>query len=422
MDLINRFVSSIKNNYKTLILAFVLAVGFWIVVSIQVFPTIEDKISDIPIEAQPTDYMLQNNLQIVDGADATVSIRIEGKRYDISGLGSDDFYASVELSNIRSAGTYTVPVSVSAKTDVECTLLDSDPLAVTLVIDEIVTREYPVTATAPDISLPDGYYADEITAYPDTITLTGSASILDKVESVEARSTYHGEILESHETSSEILIYGANGARIVTDDLTLSTESITVTIPIYKQKELPLVFTLTTNATNFDADSLGYDIQPSTITVAAPDDSIDYLSELNIGTIDISDIKLNQTTIIPITLPTGYKNLSGNNNARITWDISDYGKLDFTVDSISVTNIPDNYDISLITQELTFTVIGPSEDISALTASDFICNVNLLGVTLREGSQDVNVSVVIKGSNQRCWISGTCKATLYAQAKEEQEE
>ncbi len=420
MKILSNFFNDIKANYKSLILAFFIAVIFWIVVSVQVFPTVEDRINGIAIEIQPTDYMLQNNLQIVSGADATVNIRIEGKRYDISGLDAEDFYATVNLTNVRAAGTYTVPVDVSPKTDSDYTLLDTDPLAVTLVVDEIVTREFTIDATAPDISLPDGYYADEITADPPTISLTASASILDKVTGVEARSTYHGEITESHETGSDIVIYGANGSRIVADDITMSADNVTVNIPIYKQKELPLVFTLANYAPNFDVNSLGFEIQPATITVAAPDDSIDYLSELNIGTIDISDIKLNQTSIIPITLPAGYRNLSGNNNARITWNIDDYGKLDFTVDNIAMTNVPDNYDISLITKEMTITVIGPSENISELSSANVYCTVNLLGVALREGSQDVAVTVTISGSNQKCWVSGSYKATIYAQAKEDQ--
>lgn len=421
MKPLTNFFNDIKANYKLLIVAFLLAIAFWIVVSVQVFPTVEDRINGIPIEIQPTDYMQQKNLQIISGGDSTVNIRIEGKRYDISGLKAEDFHASVDLANVRAAGTYTVPVDITSKEgEKEYTLLDTDPLSVTLVVDEIVTREYTINATAPDISLPDGYYADEITADPPTISLTGSAGVLDKIASVEARSTYHGEILESHDTGSDIFIYGTNGARIVTEDITMSTDNVSINIPIYKQKELPLVFTLANYAPNFDVSSLGFEIQPSTITVAAPDDSIDYLSELNIGTIDISDIKLNQTSIIPITLPSGYRNLSGNNNARITWNIDDYGKLDFTVNNIAVTNIPDNFDVSLITKEMTVTVIGPSEDIAELSAGNVYCTVNLLGVSLREGSQDVAVTVNISGSNMKCWVSGSYKATIYAQSSEEQ--
>ena len=420
-NIILNFLNDFKKNYKTLILAFVIAVGFWMVVSIQVFPTLEDKIKDIGIEALLTDYMIQNNLQITSEIEETASITIEGKRYDISDLKASDFYANIDLSSVRSSGTYTLPITVSSKTDRDYTLIDTEPRAVTVTIDEIITKEFDLEATAPDIRLPDGFYsgADEITASPGRISITGSANVLNSITRIEARSTYHGEISEARQTNSELYIYGANGTRILPDGLELSTENISINILIYKQKELPLTFSIINYPANFDIDSLKYEIQPSALIVAAPDDSIDNLSELNIGTVDIADIEPNKTSFIPIVLPEGYKNLSGNNNARIVWDIESYAKLDFTVDkeNFTITNAPDNFDVRLVTNEIKVTAVGPMENISNLTSSDFNVTVNLLGVNLREGTQDVSAFVSIKGAGQKSWVYGEYKVNVNAVTK-----
>lgn len=421
MNFFVKIGNNIRNNLKYIIISFIIAVVAWLSVSVQVFPTVEERVRDIVIEVQATEHMLQNNLEIVSELDSLVDIRIEGKRYDITGLSAADFYATLDLSAVKTAGTFTVPVTVSSKSGSECTILDTDPLAVTVQIDEIVTREFPVTATAPSLSLPEGYYVDEFTASPSTISVTGSATLLDKIDRIEARSRYSGVISESHDTQSELFIYGTNGAKIVNDDIKLSTTDVSVYIPVYKQKELPLRFEYTNVPTNFDTGSLKFEIQPSTIIVAAPDESIDNLSELVIDTIDLSDIMMNKTVFIPITLPDGYKNLSGNNSARIVWDIADYGKLDFSVSNISIINPPDNYDVSLITNELVLSVIGPSEAVSALTASDFIVKANLLGVSLYEGAQNVPVTIEIRGRKQTCWVSGSYKVTVDAKVKAEEE-
>ena len=82
-ELLKKIGTEIKQNYPQLILAFVLAMGAWLLVSVQVFPTIEQKVNSVPIEAKLTDLMLQNNLQIVSNTDSVVDIRIEGKRYDM---------------------------------------------------------------------------------------------------------------------------------------------------------------------------------------------------------------------------------------------------------------------------------------------------------------------------------------------------
>ncbi len=422
MDFFHNLWDRFKKNFKIILLSFVIALGAWFFVSIQIFPTVQGSVKDIALEVQPTEYMIQNDLQIVDIPDEKVNIRIEGKRYDISDVGADKFYATLDLSSVKSAGVFTVPVDVSPKVGMDCEIIDTDPLALTIEIDEIITREFTVTATAPSLSLPDGYYVDEITATPATITVTGSASIIDKIDRIEARSAYNGAISESHETQSEIFIYGTNGARILNDQLTLSSEHISVYIPVYKQRILPLTFSYANVPSNFDIDSLKYRIQPSTLTVAAPDGSIDYISELDIGTIDLADIKLDQIVSVPIALPEGYKNLSGNNTARIEWDLSAYGKLDFNTSNITIKNAPDNYDVSLITNELVVSVMGPSEVLSALSPADLYVTADLLGVSLRDGSQDVAVTLRIRGNKIKCWISGNYKVTVNAVPKTAGEE
>lgn len=420
LNILKNFLNDVKKNYKTLILAFIFAAVFWLFVSIQVLPSIERTINNIPMEAQLTEYMTQHNLQIVNKEYDEININIEGKRYDITGLNSDDFFASVDLSSIRTAGSYTLPLSVSSKSDRNCTITNIEPSKITLEIDEIISKEFPIKGKAPDISVPEGYYLSDITTAPATITLTGSASKINQVTEIEARSTYHGEISETYHTGSEIFIYGTGGARILPEGITLSTESVSVNVPIFKQKELPLKFTLTGFPSNFDVDSLKYEIQPKTITIAAPDVSIDNLSELNIGAIDISDITVNSpNSFIPIVLPDGYKNLSGNNTARIEWKFDDYMKRTFTVDreNFAIINVPNNYDVRFITEQLEVTIIGPADAISDLSAADITVTANMLGQSIHAGSQDVPVSLRINGTNQTCWASGSYKVTVSASTR-----
>lgn len=413
------FLNGIKKNYKTVILSFIIACTLWVVISVLTFDTISNRISGIDILTQPTDYMTQNNLRITSEIKDKVTVQIEGKRYDISDLDAEDFTAEVDLSSVRTAGTYNLPIKVTSKANRTLSITSTQPEQLSVTLDEIISKEFPVQGTA-DISLPADYYLDKITASPANITLTGSASVIGKVTRVEAKSTLHGNISQSQQTGSEITVYGANG--VISEGITLSTDNITVNIPIFKQKELPLKFTVN-YPSNFNADSLKYTIKPEKITVAAPDETINNISELDIGTINLSDIGLDATSYIPIVLPDGYKNLSGNNNARIDWDIGDYGKLDYDVldENIIITNSPNNYDVSLITNSLSVTVIGPSDSLSAIIASDITVNVNLLGAQLHEGSQDVSVSVQIKGARQNCWVSGDYKVTINASPPAESE-
>ena len=73
-------------------------------------------------------------------------------------------------------------------------------------------------------------------------------------------------------------------------------------------------------------------------------------------------------------------------------------------------------------QELTLSVIGPSEQLSALSSGDFYVTGNLLGVSLHDGSQDVPVTVVITGSDgSNCLAVGSYKITVSARTVTEEE-
>lgn len=405
-------------NLWIVLVSVVLAFVAWFVISVNEFPEIDKSLIGIPIEAEPTDFMKSNNLQIIGEYTGTTDIRISGKRYDISDLKAEDFTAALDLSNVRRAGTYDLSVLISCKNDkIDYSLLENTQMAVTITVDEIATREFPIDASAPDISLPEGYYVDEITSNPPTVAITGSVTVLDEISRVEANAAYDGSTLESHEVKTGLTIYKSNGSRVDNSTVKLSTESVLVNIPILIQKELPLKFRFTGVPQNFDIDTLGYTMQPTSIMVAAPDGSINNLSELELeDPINLTDIRINQTvSTVPIKLPDGYKNLSGINSVRITWDIADYSKLDFPVSNITIVNEPDNMNVSVITQELTLTVIGPSEDISALSSSDFYVTANLLSTSLHDGSQDVPVSIIISGSSGKtCWAVGSYKITVSA--------
>ncbi|MGN1339223.1 MAG: YbbR-like domain-containing protein [Oscillospiraceae bacterium] len=411
-----------SGNITTLLFSILAALVVWFAVRVLAFPTTTRTISGVGVEAQVTQYMKDNNLEITSMSDQIVKLELSGKSVDIVGLEAEDFTARLDLSVVRSAGTFPVEVNIYRKDDPneEADTDDYSPRIVTLVVEEIVTREFEVTADASGISMTDDYYLDTITAAPAVVKITGSVDQLNKITRVEAKAAVNSTVTDSLTFETDIMLYDANGSAISKDDLTLNADKALVTVPVYPKKELPLTFSFAGIPQNFDISSLKYTIQPDSIMVAAPDESIFNLSELNIGTINIADIRFNQTTsTIPITLPDGYKNLSGNNSARITWNIADYGKLDFPATNITVVNEPDNMGVDIITQELTLSVIGPSEQLSALSSGDFYVTANLLGVTLHDGSQDVPVTIVIGGSaGKTCWALGSYKITVSAKTKD----
>lgn len=418
---INSFFRNFLKNLKNIIFALIIAIIVWFAISMQIFPDVTTHVSDIPIEIKATDYMERNALSVTESYADTVTVQLTGKRYEVGNLTADDFTAKADLSAITEPGEYTVSVKVTPLKENSCTIYDKD-LSVKIKVEKTVSRTFSVSqgtlkATADRVVPPSDMKIDSITAEPSTITLTGDSTAVEAVKSVEIRSVFAGETTESVTSKGQIVFIGANGEVIENPDIKVDNDSFTVNITLYKQKTLPLTVQFTNVPSNFDIDSLKYSIYPETLTVSSPDDSLDSQEKFEIGTIDLSQLttKYLQKLTLPITLPEGYKNISGNTSAMVSFENAEnYTFLSYAVqkDNIRIVNVPDNFDVEVLTNEVTVNVTGPAEEISALASKDIYATIDLMGTTLTTGLKDVTAEFTLRGTNVRSWVTGEYKVSI----------
>lgn len=428
---INSFFRNFLKNLKNIIFALIIAIIVWFAISMQIFPDVTTHVSDIPIEIKATDYMERNALSVTESYADTVTVQLTGKRYEVGNLTADDFTAKADLSAITEPGEYTVSVKVTPLKENSCTIYDKD-LSVKIKVEKTVSRTFSVSqgtlkATADRVVPPSDMKIDSITAEPSTITLTGDSTAVEAVKSVEIRSVFAGETTESVTSKGQIVFIGANGEVIENPDIKVDNDSFTVNITLYKQKTLPLTVQFTNVPSNFDIDSLKYSIYPETLTVSSPDDSLDSQEKFEIGTIDLSQLttKYLQKLTLPITLPEGYKNISGNTSAMVSFENAEnYTFLSYAVqkDNIRIVNVPDNFDVEVLTNEVTVNVTGPAEEISALASKDIYATIDLMGTTLTTGLKDVTAEFTLRGTNVRSWVTGEYKVSIQVSDRAEDTE
>ena len=418
---INSFFRNFLKNLKNIIFALIIAIIVWFAISMQIFPDVTTHVSDIPIEIKATDYMERNALSVTESYADTVTVQLTGKRYEVGNLTADDFTAKADLSAITEPGEYTVSVKVTPLKENSCTIYDKD-LSVKIKVEKTVSRTFSVSqgtlkATADRVVPPSDMKIDSITAEPSTITLTGDSTAVEAVKSVEIRSVFAGETTESVTSKGQIVFIGANGEVIENPDIKVDNDSFTVNITLYKQKTLPLTVQFTNVPSNFDIDSLKYSIYPESLTVSSPDDSLDSQEKFEIGTIDLSQLttKYLQKLTLPITLPEGYKNISGHTSAMVSFENAEnYTFLSYAVqkDNIRIVNVPENFDVEVLTNEVTVNVTGPAEEISALASKDIYATIDLMGTTLTTGLKDVTAEFTLRGTNVRSWVTGEYKVSI----------
>lgn len=419
---LNTFIKELKN----IIIALLVAIIAWFAISMQIFPDISTHVSDIRVTSSPTEYMTEHNLSISEDYNGVISARISGKRYDIGNLTADDFTAVLDLSGVTDVGEYNVGVKITPKSNVNCKVLN-DGTTVKIKVEKIISKTFSITdgsmiVTADDVIAADNMKIDSITANPATITLTGDAADIEAVKKVEIRSVLAGKTDQSVSSKGKVVLLGEGDREINNPDIKLNSDSFTVDVILFKQKTLPLTVQFTNVPANFDLSSLKYSIYPEELTISSPDDSLDAQEKFEVGIIDLSQLttKFLQKISLPITLPEGYKNVSGNNSAMVTFENADeYTFLNFTVqkENIRIANAPQNFDIEVLTNELTVNVTGPEEKISELSSKDIYATIDLMGTTLSEGLKDVTPEFTLRGSNVKCWVTGEYKITIQATPK-----
>ena len=91
-------------------------------------------------------------------------------------------------------------------------------------------------------------------------------------------------------------------------------------------------------------------------------------------------------------------------------------------DNIRIVNVPENFDVEVLTNELTVNVTGPAEEISALASKDIYATIDLMGTTLTPGLKDVTAEFTLRGTKVRSWVTGEYKVSIQVSDRAEDTE
>lgn len=407
------FARNFVKNIKTIIQAAVFSVIIWFVISIQIFPNIALHVSGIELVYEPTTLMKEENLQITSVDTETVTIQIQGKRYTISELTEEDFVARLDLSGIYDSGEYVVNVIVTpADAGTDCEII-TKALTAKIKVVKIVSKEIEVVPDISSVRIADEMQVEgDITVSPSSVVVTGEEKLVNSISRIEAKAVCEDELDQTAEVPATLHFFSSAGAKMVNPAVETDNSSFTVNIPVYKVKTLPVKVKFTNCPSNFNIDELKYEMSINELTIASPDSSIDNLNAIDIGEISLSALTLKDLqggVALPVKLPDGYKNISGNKTITVSFPDSDsYGQLGFTAlaENITIINAPVNYEVKVLTNELNVNVVGLSSYIQELTSADIYATVNLLGVELYEGTKTVSATIRLTGTRVKGWVTG----------------
>ena len=402
----------ILSNKRILqILSVVAAVFIWAMVSTGAAVQETKTINNVPIEFDASGSLYQTfGLKLVYSDVDTADVTVTGPRYIVSSLSASDIKVTAVTTNVAASGEYPVELRVGFQEsgiDAEVLLKSNEP--VNARFDTFTTVTLTLEAEKEgDISVATGFVLGSVTVSPAEVTAEVPNTLVARIaKAVVKYSNRTSKLTAGFINESDITLLDAEGAEITDASVTLSNKTAEVSVPVLKRKRVNVAVTLL-NAPEGWSKYLS--IKPSTIDIAGPADVIDAMTELVIGSIDVSTITDDDRKTFPF--PQIQNILDVNQVGFVTVDI-DYSKVKsktFTVNNIDpgIGNIDlSGYSVTVVTTVLeNVKVYASSSDIGSISTDNLKAVATFDPNNITAGQISLPVKI-ISTDGKMVWTVGT---------------
>ena len=358
------------SRWVYILLSLLLAVIFWMYVRLEVDPEDTATIHNVPVELTGTNVLTGQNLTVSELSAETVDLRVSAPVSVINNLirYQDDIYIPLDVSRLvegENRLTYQPKWPENFNTS-DVVLLNKDPGTITVTVGKLYTSTFNVDFRL-EGQVAEGYQMGTPSIEPTTVTVSGSAEEVSQVAKVVA--VLQNENLDERYTGDlPLTLLDSQGVPLTDLNVTLSSETAYVVVPVVVEKDVKLTVSFQ-NGGGATTDDITYDIDPKSITVSGEESDINNLTELSVGSIDLSKVVGTNTFTFPVSLDPSLENVSGETDATVTVTVKGLDTKVFNVDNISVLQPANGYTAVAVTQEKQVTVRGKTEDLEAVDAS-----------------------------------------------------
>lgn len=417
----SQFDKVLKNKKMLALLSVLIAFLAWISIAIFVNPEIKKTIT-IPVKIDSNAQALKSaGVGVVDQRkDQKIEVLVLGDRTIIGGLTANDFVVTPDLSQVNGPGEYTFPVHIEKKDSMKNFNILTTTKTIVIKLDVMATKTLPVEPLVEGVTIGDGFIRGEIFSSPETITLRGPKSIVEKVEKCQVyisdRTTLKDTKVYAREFESDELRLLDKDANILTKDQKekISTEitTINITVPVLQKATLPVRVDFLGLPSTLAKEDLKYKLSHSEIEIAGPKEAVEKLKEISIGYYDLRNFKQGKKITLDVKLPTGFISLQNIKKVTLEFDKNYKDSKSITVSNINIINKPENYKIELETEKLyNVQLAGDPEQLKKVNASDLVGEIDLSNVDVSKGTMSVVVEIKLPNYN-KVWATGNYNATI----------
>lgn len=321
-----------KKDLKTKILAFLLALLFWLYVTNVTNPFKSVIIYNVPVTVINEEFLAQNDYTLKNTLRTYIDVTIRGRRDVVDKVKSTDFKTTLDLSQIKSVNDRKLKLSEPECLVKEVTVESYNPPEIDIQLARNKTGTFEVELV-PNIKMKPGYVLLKTTVSPEKIQIMNEEATIDSIGSIKA-------FLELTDLDRDTVkqvqckVYNKAGREISS-----LSRDMNVRVSVETAKEVPVsLVTRGRLATNYiETQRI---IQPMKVLVTGPADILEDLKDIKTEQVDIEKISGNFTATVPLVVPEGTKivNSPGEISVRIDVEKLVVRSFQFTRDEISILN------------------------------------------------------------------------------------
>ncbi len=221
---------------------------------------------------------------VVDGE--TASIIVKGPRSIVEKLTTSDFRAYADLSRLSVTNTAEIKVeALNAAVDSQISIEINTP-TLTLSIEETASIELPIKIVTTG-SVADNRALGTCVPTPNLVTVEGPASVLSTITELRAVVGLSGNS-ETFDEKVSIMAFDAYGKSLENKHIKLSNTEVTVNVPIYPTKTVPIeLFTTGEPAEGYSIKSMSY--TPQEVVIYGSEEALEGVQKIVIPDISVAD-------------------------------------------------------------------------------------------------------------------------------------
>lgn len=391
---INKLTS---NKWFLIAVSCLISIFLWVYVNSVENVDIENTITGIPVTyLGEEDILADRKLIVTDKADQTVTLRLYGKRSDISSIKKNDIQVTVDLTDVKNTGEIerVYDVALTNGVDINDIFIDKTPTYVTVNIDRMSTTKVEIRGEI-NVTVAEGYMAEPAEYDREYIEISGPGELISRVDHAFVR--VERENLNKTVTNSvDYKLIDAEGNEVVSDEIEVDVDQVEVTIPVVMYKEVVLDVDIIPGGGAKKTDAV-VEIEPRTIALSGDAGILSSLNKISIGSVDLSDFAVSHTAIFTIPVSNELNNLSGITEAEVKVSVKNLATKRLLVSNIEFDNVSEGYTATSVTQYLEVMIRGPQEIIDLVNAYNVRIVADLADLGSAVGRYAVDAKVIVDG-------------------------